>query len=225
MKKFKRLTAWLLALMMLLPTIAYALENTEEARPATYVDASQTLTETLEIVTSMMSEDLDEDVVKVLRGATMSLLEVQVGFMTLADDGGDRDLFEENGPTVFEFSVEPEYIEDLDYIAGYDISREDSYIRIESEAFDPETREQFDYLRFEVARREDTGETMLLFTIYDISGLMTSSSRYLVYQSEDGTQLLFSRTFGEVLEYRIDLNEWAKGTDYTWGKELLYPAK
>lgn len=58
-----------------------------------------------------------------------------------------------------------------------------------------------------------------------IDGLLTRSNRYLLYKSGDSVQLLYSRTFGKTLEYRIDLNEWAKGTDYTWSEELLYPAK
>ena len=222
MKKF---TVWFVILLMLFTSVTYAQEAEIEVAPATFVDASETFDKMIECLTSMISDDNEVDVTKVLSGCSVQLLELQLGFVSVADDGGDKDLFSESRPAIIEYSVAPVYIDDFGYVAGYNVYREDNYICIESEAFDADNGEQLDYLCFEIAQREDTGETMLLYTYHDIDGVTTSSNRYLVYKNADpAAQLLYSRTFGTTLEYRIDLNEWAKGTDYVWSKELLYPA-
>ena len=201
-------------------------ESTIQFETATYSDAIAAFDDAfivLEAMVSVLPEDSEEDLAQVLSGAAMQLLEVHAGFMEIADDGSEQNFFAEKVPTVFKYEVEAEFVESYGYNAGYYVYRENNYISIESEAFASETNEQLDYLRFDIASRED--ETMLLFAWYDIDGLLTSSNRYLLYNNGDSVQLLYSRTFGKTLEYRINLNEWAKGTDYTWSEELLYPAK
>ena len=217
----------LVMLVACLPTVAYADNAAPTLEQGTYSDASEAFEEAFDVLVSIMTgvnQNSEEDLIQVLRGTTLQLLEVHLGFMEIADDGSFRDFFAKEAPAVFEFKVEPAIVETFDYEAGYTVYRENDYIRIESEAFDKDTKEQFDYLRFEFATREDTGEAMLLFTFYKIDGALTSSNRYLLYNKGKSTQLLYSRTFGKTLEYRIDLNEWVKGTDYKWSKELLYPA-
>lgn len=196
-----------------------------ELEEATYADASPAFEAAIQVLNAMsaaLTENSAEDVVRALSGTTMQLLEVHAGFLSIADDGSDQDFFTENAPTVFKYTVAPEVLESFGYRAGFEIFRNENYIRIESEAFDPETNAQLDYLRFEIATRAD--ETMFLYTWYDINGALTSSNRYLLHQNGDSVQLLYSRTFGKTLQYRIDLNQWSKGTDYPWSEELLYPA-
>ena len=230
MKNLKRFTACLVALIMMitcLPTVVSAKTVDPVLEDATYSDANAAFQDGFDVLVSMITgvtKDSEEELIQALRGTTMQILEVHAGFMEIADDGSDRDFFAKEVPSVFEFKVEQAPVETFGYEAGYKVYRENDYIRIESEAFDPDTKEQFDYLRFEFATREDTGEAMLLFTFYKIDGALTSSNRYLLHNKGKTTQLLYSRTFGKTLEYRIDLNEWAKGTDYKWSKELLYPA-
>lgn len=221
MKRMKRIAAWLLILIMML-SMAVSAEETTEA--ATYNDAAKVFQQLSEAMLEIASCELDEDTMMVLSNCATQLVEVQMGFQYAADDGSDTNLFEDTIKTSYEYSVAPAYITEFDYKAGFDVFKEDAYARIESKAFDNKTDEQLDYLRFEVARREDTGEIMLLFTHYVIDGFLSNTSRYLICKNEDSVQLLYSRTFGEALEYRIDLTEWVKGTDYTWSKELLYPA-
>ena len=226
MKNLKRFALLLLILAMVMPFVAQAQAQDLDVdiEPVSYSDAAGVFDETVFVLTSMVFEDNDEETAKTLSGLATYLMEMQMGFLYAADDGRDKDHFAETTPAEFEYHAEPEYIEEMDYVAGFDICRKEGYICIESEAFNKETEEQFDYLRFEVAQREDSNEIMVLFTLHDIDGLMTSSNRYLLYSDGDSTELLYSRTFGTVLTYRIDLQEWAKGTDYTWSKELLYPA-
>ena len=224
MKKITAIILCIIMLVSLIPTTAYAQDINKKLEPATYSDAMDAINEMIEGLTSMISEENEADVTNVLSGCGMQLLEVQMGFMNVADDGSDRDLFTATKPSVFEFIVEPAKVDQFDYIAGYNVYRDKNYICIDSEAFDEKTEEQFDYLRFEFAQREKTGEKMLLITICNLNGCLTSTSRYLLYHDGTSTQLLHSRTLGKTLEYRIDVTEWANGTNYTWGKELLYPA-
>ena len=224
MKLFRKITIWLLILMMLLPTAAQAAEIAEDPGPATYADALDVANEMVAELTKMIEDgEFDEETAEVLAGCTMQLLEVQMGLLYTAGDIDGLEVPEKARD--FEFTAEPEYIKEFGYDASFAVCREEGYLCIESEAFDHESEEQLDYLRFEIARREDTGEMMLLFTRYNCKGILSSSNRYLVSQKGEDTQLLYSRTFGKTLNYRIDLKKWAQGTDYTWGKELLYPAK
>ena len=221
-KKLNKLTALMMALMMLLsflPNVAHA----EELTVSTYAEANEVFTDAVKTLIPMFSDENDEEVTKVLCGCAVYLLEMRMGFMTVADDGGDKDWFTETASTAVSYSAEPEYVSSFDYIAGYDIYQEEGYLCLSSEAFDARTNEQLDFLRIDIAQREDGQETMLLLTRLEIDGLLTSSNRYLIYKSGDSVQLLYSRTFGQDLEYCIDLQDWAQGTDYTWSKELLYP--
>ena len=224
MKLFRKITVWLLILMMLLPTAAQAAEIAEAPAPISYADALAATNEAVEVLTKMIEDgEYDDETAEVLAGCTMQLLEVQMGMLYTAEDLENLEVPEETRD--FVFTAKSKYIEEFDYNASFTVTREKGYICIESEAFDHKSKEQLDYLRFELASREDTGEIMVLFARYDCSGFLSSSNRYLVYQDGESCQMLYSRTFGKTLQYRIDLKQWEEGTDYTWNKTLLYPAK
>ena len=224
MKILRKMTLWLLVLMMLLPTAAKAAEIPEDPGPASYGDALGVANEMVEALTEMIENgNFDDETAQILSGTTIALLEVQMGMVYTAEGIEGEPVPEETRD--FTFTAASGYIREFDYDAGFAVCREEGYLCVESEAFDPKTNEQLDYLRFELVRREDTGETMLLFTKVAGKGLFASTSRYLIHAEGETVQALYSRTFGKILSFRIDLKQWADGTDYTWEKQLLYPQK
>ncbi len=228
MKTMKRMGI----LFAMLFALGFASAIAEEVEEMDYNQAMNVLaeaSETLEALSAIHAES--EDVGKILVNCQTQMMYAQMNLgLLIPTEEQQIDQFaqaEEEAETnvAQRFTTQAKYIDELGFAQGYQLYRKGDYTRLEDTIYDDNLTERLQYIRVEVARRPETSEAMVLFTVLNIDGLLTNSDRYLVYSDDDNTKCLYSRTFGETLNYRIDLEAWSRGQEYPWDDKLLYPAQ
>lgn len=220
----RALAVFVVLLAALMMPMAYAEE-------LSYHEARDMVQEANASIASLYENSSDADTQEILQFCQYQLTLIEAGLSFVLPEDivlQDTDLFADETPeegTIEKImTVLPTYIDDLGYGQGYTLCENDNYKRIENSVYSADLNDVYEFVRIEVALKPDTSETMVLLTQIRYDDLLTSSNRYLVYEDAAEIKSIYCRTFGEDVEYRIDISAWAAGQEYEWEDTLLYPA-
>ena len=217
-----------LMLCMLLPCSIASAEQTTE--PLSVYEAFDGLGNSAMNLLSIYEATTDEDVQSILQNCLAAMSESQAGIMLVATDDSfmDTDSEEINGDEqefgLFQsYETECVYLEEFGYSKKYRMVVSDNYMMLEDYTYNADGSQLQEHIRVETAYRIDTAETLALYTIYEESGALSSTGRFLVHNQGADSKCLFTRTLGHTTNLSIDLKLWNLGQEYEWDAGLLFP--